>query len=338
MAYNKAFNPDALPAHAQPDEAAAALGNLSLQNRKPSPQTQLNRPSSQSPFNNNQGRATSPGGRRTSPAGLAAQRAYAPTNLQTNQPYNDPNSYGQYQNQNQNQHRLNSPPPPANYGYGPRPTVQAAEQRRSSHPSSNLPSQQYAPSRTPAPPDADSQEFVTVFQSANTSRTGAMTTAELGSALVNSDVTPFDNRTIQSLMRMFSTSPPGQPQGPTITFQEFQNLWRFLAAWRELFEKFDEDGSGRISLNEFSKALLAFGYRLTQPFVSLLYQTFRGSGGGHERRGSLQSQGMSFDLFVQACISLKRMTDVFKGYDDDRDGYITVSFEEFLTEILKLKD
>lgn len=41
--------------------------------------------------------------------------------------------------------------------------------------------------------------------------------------------------------------------------------------------------------------------------------------------------GMSFDLFVQACISLKRMTDVFKRYDDDRDGYITVSFEEFLT-------
>ena len=54
--------------------------------------------------------------------------------------------------------------------------------------------------------------------------------------------------------------------------------------------------------------------------------------------GSLQDQGMNFDLFVQACISLKRMTDAFKGYDDDRDGYITVSFEEFLTEILKLRE
>jgi len=28
---------------------------------------------------------------------------------------------------------------------------------------------------------------------------------------------------------------------------------------------------------------------------------------------------------------LKRMTDVFKKYDTDRDGYITLSFEEFLT-------
>jgi hypothetical protein len=40
---------------------------------------------------------------------------------------------------------------------------------------------------------------------------------------------------------------------------------------------------------------------------------------------------MSFDLFVQSCIILKRMTDVFKRYDDDRDGFITLSFEEFLT-------
>ena len=40
---------------------------------------------------------------------------------------------------------------------------------------------------------------------------------------------------------------------------------------------------------------------------------------------------MSFDLFVQSCIILKRMTDVFKKYDEDRDGYITLSFEEFLT-------
>ena len=31
---------------------------------------------------------------------------------------------------------------------------------------------------------------------------------------------------------------------------------------------------------------------------------------------------MSFDLFVQSCITLKRLTDVFKKYDHDRDGYV----------------
>ena len=53
----------------------------------------------------------------------------------------------------------------------------------------------------------------------------------------------------------------------------------------------------------------------------MLYTTYDKSGQGQ----------MSFDLFVQSCIVLKRMTDVFKKYDEDRDGYITLSFEEFLT-------
>jgi peflin len=182
-----------------------------------------------------------------------------------------------------------------------------------------------------------------IFHAANASRTGHLTTGELGSALVNGDYTPFDPSTVQALMRMFSTTPAGQPQGPTLTYSEFQNLWRFLAAWKDLFEKFDEDRSGRITLNEFSNALVAFGYRLSQPFVGLLYHTYNDKGMriADERRGSrgaVQGQGMSFDLFVQACVHLKRMTDVFKAYDEDRDGYISVSFEEFLTEILKLRD
>ena len=144
------------------------------------------------------------------------------------------------------------------------------------------------------------------------------------------------------MMRLFSS----HPTCATVTYSEFLNLWRFLAAWRELFERFDEDASGRVSLLEFSKALIAFGYRLSQPFVGVLYNTFadqqryaderRGSAGNYV--GPARGQGMSFDVFVQACISLKRMTDVFKGYDEDRDGYVTLSFEEFLTEILRLRE
>jgi len=145
---------------------------------------------------------------------------------------------------------------------------------------------------------------------------------------VNADYTAFDPFTIRGLLRMFSSTATKSH----ITYEEFMNLWRFLAAWRELFERFDEDHSGRISLQEFGKALLAFGYRLSQPFTAVLYNSYNDRGGMGRR------DGMSFDLFVQACISLKRMTDVFKGYDDDRDGYITLSFEEFLTEILRLRE
>lgn len=92
-------------------------------------------------------------------------------------------------------------------------------------------------------------------------------------------------------------------------------LWGFLAAWRTLFDRFDKDCSGSISYNEFSEALVAFGYRLSPQFVAILFRTY-------DRRNQ---NAISFDLFVQACISLKRMTDVFKKYDEDRDGYITLS-------------
>lgn len=126
------------------------------------------------------------------------------------------------------------------------------------------------------------------------------------------------------MIRMFDTDRSG-----TINFDEFCGLWGFLAAWRGLFDRFDTDRSGSISLREFEDALVAFGYRLSGNFVQLLFGTYAktrsrgrgdeaGGGGGRERV-------LSFDLFVQACISLKRMTDVFKRFDTDRDGYITLS-------------
>lgn len=246
-----------------------------------------------------------------------------------------PTHYGQQYNhekplqQNHNNYRRSPPPSQPARNWGPLPPVQQAPQQWST-------TNSYPP-RTPAPPDPDSADLYHIFRAANSSGTGSLTKSELASAPVNADLTPFDPRTINSLMRMFSTSPPSQPQGPTLTYNEFQNLWRFLAEWRNLFERFDEDQSGRISLSEFSNAMVAFGYRLSSPFTSLLYNFYTGY--PSERRGSqgpVQGRGMSFDLFVQACISLKRMTDVFKGYDDDRDGYVTLSFEEFLTEMLRM--
>lgn len=150
--------------------------------------------------------------------------------------------------------------------------------------------------------------------------TGQLSERELSAALVNGDWTAFDPHTVRMMIRMFDSDRSG-----TIGFEEFCGLWSFLASWRTLFDRFDMDKSGNISLDEFNNALVAFRYRLSPRFVELLFRTYDKRGDGV----------MSFDLFVQACISLKRMTDVFKKYDDDRDGYITLSFEDFLTEILR---
>jgi peflin len=222
------------------------------------------------------------------------------------------NAFSPVSGQQSQRHRYHSPPP---QGLDRRPTP-SAQNKPPIHPHLH-----------PPPPDVpsadDTQQLYSLFRAANASKSGALTGSELGSALVNGDYSAFDPNTVKMMVQMFDRSGNG-----VIRFDEFVSLWRFLAAWRELFERFDEDRSGRVDLNEFEKALVAFGYRLSPSFVALLFTSFEGKG---RKRPGHGHAGLSFDLFVQACISLKRMTDVFKRYDDDRDGYITLSFEEFLT-------
>ncbi|KAI9730617.1 MAG: hypothetical protein M1818_008099 [Claussenomyces sp. TS43310] len=177
------------------------------------------------------------------------------------------------------------------------------------------------PPPTPAPSGSQPDpSLLPLFRAVDKDGSGQLSEKELGAALVNGDWSSFDPYTVRLMIRMFDTDRSG-----TIGFEEFCNLWSFLASWRTLFDRFDVDRSGNISLDEFTAALTAFGYRLGDDFVRFLFGVY-----DKERKGHL-----SFDLFVQSCISLKRMTDVFKRYDDDRDGFITLSFEDFLTEILR---
>ncbi|KAK3311307.1 uncharacterized protein B0T15DRAFT_507879 [Chaetomium strumarium] len=206
--------------------------------------------------------------------------------------------------------------PPDRFGMSPPPTAAAA---RPIH--QNLPPASSRPPPSPAPRDSSADPtLLPLFRAVDKDGTGQLSERELSAALVNGDWTAFDPQTVRMMIRMFDSDRSG-----TIGFEEFCGLWSFLASWRSLFDRFDTDRSGNISLDEFSNALVAFRYRLSDRFVELLFRTY-----------DKRNEGvMSFDLFVQACISLKRMTDVFKRYDDDRDGYITLSFEDFLTEILR---
>ncbi|KAL1891789.1 hypothetical protein Cpir12675_004830 [Ceratocystis pirilliformis] len=203
------------------------------------------------------------------------------------------------------QYTMSPPPQPT----GPRPVANTA-------PSANRPPT--SPNDTNAP-GADAT-MLPLFRAVDKDGTGQLSEKELGAALVNGDWSSFDPQTVRMMIRMFDSDRSG-----TIGFSEFCGLWSFLASWRTLFDRFDSDRSGTISLPEFSNALVAFRYRLSPSFVETLFDSF------DKRRNGM----MSFDLFVQACISLKRMTDAFKRFDDDRDGYITLSFEDFLGEILR---
>ncbi|RDW67844.1 hypothetical protein BP6252_09240 [Coleophoma cylindrospora] len=270
MAYNKTFNPDSLPAFAEPERKH----NDSPSQRPPTSSQYSNKPAPPLPNTH-------------------AQPAMGRLSPQVPPPQN----YGYSSHASPTSHGYNSPPG-GNYG-APRP-----------QPQQHRPQPVSRPPPSPAPGDHRDPALLPLFKAVDKDRSGTLSERELSAALVNGDWSSFDPHTVKMMIRMFDSDRSG-----TINFDEFCGLWGFLAAWRGLFDRFDVDKSGSISLDEFTNALAAFGYRLSQQFVVILFRTFDKRNEG----------AISFDLFVQSCISLKRMTDVFKKYDDDRDGFITLS-------------
>ncbi|KAG5949999.1 hypothetical protein E4U53_005570 [Claviceps sorghi] len=273
MAYNRPYNPDALPRFAEPDQKPGSAPPQTYQ-QKPSRYETLPPPAPPRDHHPSTHAPHQPTHSQTFHSGTAAPR---PASAQTRSPH-----------QQQRQ-------PSTGGSAGPSPSPM--ESRPGSDPT-----------------------LLPLFRAVDKDGTGQLSEQELSAALVNGDWTAFDLQTVRMMIRMFDTDRNG-----TINFDEFCGLWSFLASWRTLFDRFDVDRSGNISLQEFTDALIAFRYRLSPAFVELLFRTYDKRGEGV----------MSFDLFVQSCISLKRMTDVFKKYDGDRDGFITLSFEDFLGEILK---
>ena len=177
----------------------------------------------------------------------------------------------------------------------------------------------------PPPPEDDGSDKEVLWSRFKAAGGGApLTEVQLGKTLLNSDQALFDYRTVYMLMRMFDVDQTG-----SVDFDEFCGLSKYLSAWLGLFETFTgaKDSPG-ISYDQFNSAIIRFGYRLSSQIVHLLYGTFV-----ERDEGS-----MSFDLFVQTFIFLKLSTDVFKEYDEDRDGYITLAFEEMLTGFVSLRE
>jgi len=258
MAYRPRINPDALPIHAEPEQAAQILAG-GQQKRPQHPPQQ-----SQSP------------------------PVYGrPMNTGYNQHTGTPHGYLQ----NPPPHQSFSPPPVQGYGQPQRPLSSR-------------------PPPTPAPPQGVDPTLFPLFKAVDKDGSGQLSEKELRAALVNGDWTSFDPHTVRMMIRMFDTDRSG-----TIGFNEFCGLWGFLAAWRGIFDRFDTDGSGNISFQEYSDALSAFGYRLSPQFIQLLFRSYDKRGEQPQQSASAPAgqNAISFDLFVQSCISLKRMTEVFKS-------------------------
>ncbi|GAN04836.1 programmed cell death protein 6-like isoform X3 [Mucor ambiguus] len=146
----------------------------------------------------------------------------------------------------------------------------------------------------------------------DTDRSGSISVHELQTALVNGDWSPFNIETVRMMVSIFDTDNNG-----TIDFREFRGLWKYVEDWSHCFKKFDQDNSGSIDCYEMSHALRTFGYNMSNKVLMAI-----GNG------------DITFDCFVQACVTLSTLTKSFRARDHDGRGSIQINYEDFLTLVI----
>ncbi|CAO3573562.1 unnamed protein product [Mortierella alpina] len=153
------------------------------------------------------------------------------------------------------------------------------------------------------------------FDAVDTDRSGSLSCEELQRALMNGDWTPFNVETVRLMMNMFDRDNDG-----TISFNEFIGLWNYIEKWKAAFQTFDLDQSGTIDANELQKALRGFGYNLSEAIINLIVTKYDVRGRGD----------ISFDNFVQSCVTIQTLTDAFRRIDVTNTGVVTMTYEQFL--------
>ncbi|KAL3891663.1 hypothetical protein ACJMK2_003915 [Sinanodonta woodiana] len=166
-----------------------------------------------------------------------------------------------------------------------------------------------------APPGIDPQVYQW-FMSVDRDRSGRITAHELQEALVNSNWSHFNPETCRLMIGMFDRDQTG-----TIELHEFQALWNYILQWKGVFESVDINRSGSIEAQELQTALQSMGYNLSYNFVQMVVIKF-----------DIQSKRcLTLDNFIQACVMLKSLTDMFRQRDTSMQGQIRINYEDFMT-------
>ncbi|XP_061870590.1 peflin isoform X1 [Colius striatus] len=170
-----------------------------------------------------------------------------------------------------------------------------------------------------APPGVDPEAF-SWFQAVDADGSGYISMKELKQALVNSNWSTFNDETCLLMINMFDRTRSGR-----IDVYGFSALLRFIQQWKSLFQQYDRDQSGSISVNELQQAFSQMGYNLSPQFSQLLLARYA----QHS-----PSAGIQLDRFMQLCMQLQSSTDAFREKDTGLLGNVRLSYEDFLTMVV----
>ncbi|KAJ8755595.1 hypothetical protein K2173_022174 [Erythroxylum novogranatense] len=170
------------------------------------------------------------------------------------------------------------------------------------------------------PPGTD-PTIIACFQAADQDGSGLIDDKELQRALSGYNQS-FSLRTVHLMMYLF-TNTNTRKIGP----KEFTQVFYSLQSWRNIFERFDRDRSGKIDANELREALLSLGFAVSPVVVDLLVAKFDKTGGGRQK-------GVEYDNFIECCLTVKGLTEKFKEKDKAYTGSATFTYEAFMLTVL----
>jgi len=168
-----------------------------------------------------------------------------------------------------------------------------------------------APPPPIAPPVDQLREWFNAF---DTDRSNQISALELKQCMERAGY-QFSPETCKMMVNMFDRDGTGQ-----ISFDEFQQLHSYIMQMQSAFHQVDSDRSGKLEGNELHRALETSGYRLSPQTFGALFKKF-----DRHRKGSL-----GFDGYIELCVFVGTVRNVFATYDVNRTGNATFSFDTFV--------
>lgn len=163
------------------------------------------------------------------------------------------------------------------------------------------------------------------FDCCDFNRDGRLGEEELSHALRNYDQSEFKRSTARTMIKLFDKN-----HFNLVDFDDFCNIWNYLARWRTVFEKCDLDLSLSINHGEFKNALKTFGFELPNESVNHVFFTFLTLSNGQPL--------MKFDSFIESMVWIMKVTEVFKHYPSTDGTKAEIGYFDFIDVLLAFRD
>jgi len=163
------------------------------------------------------------------------------------------------------------------------------------------------------------QQLKAWFDAVDRDKSGSITAQEIAS--MNFGTKTFRLDTADLLVKIFDTDRSG-----SIGFYEYAALHKFIMSVQNAFYAFDTDRSGSLEEAEVAQALGQAGFRFAPQVVRALIVKFAKQNASYTSRGL----GLDFEAFIQLSGYLGVLRSAFTSQDYDRDGLITINFEQLV--------